>query len=327
MASPFATGLPASCLLGAMFAALMLAPNAAFAQSACVVTLRSPDGASGWASAVERIERAVGSLGDGAGDCREIDVVVDAAGATVTFTTSDGRTAVRRIAQPRELEPLVDALVITVPEPAAPSVAPPPIALTFPVEAPLAREAPALDVPRSVNDRGRVLLGAGAGVRRAPGFSPSGVAHIEIAALLGHWELGLVGRWEPDQEPGDDSSVGHLHLSGIGGGAVLGHRVPVGSFVLVFGANAGVFAMQEALVKRSFATEGRRDAHVSESFVDPRLGAYTAVAFPPLSRFRLRAQLDAAFGLVSHVPSNAELVALPRWSLALAIGVETSVLP
>ncbi len=294
------------------------------------MTLRGPHAADDWASEIAHVERAVAEREGRAGDCREIDVVVDAAGATVTFTTRDGRMAVRHIAQPSELAPLVDALVITGPvqdEPPAPHVAPPPLSPTLPVQTPYAREAPVSDAPRTLADRGRVLLSVGAGLRHAPGFEGSGVAGVEIAALLGRWELGLMGRWEADQEPDDDRPSGHVHLSAIGGGLVLGHRAPVGPFVLVVGATAGAFAARESLVKRTLATDGRHESRTSDSFVDPRLGAYAGLVFPLLGRFRLRSQIDAAFGVGSHVASSAELPALPKWSFTLAIGVETSVLP
>lgn len=339
-----------------------LIPASASADPRCEVRLEG--GISGeWSSAVRSVDR---TLGHGAADCREIVVTPDLRGATVVFTTREGRMAQRRIERPSDLLPLIDALLVTVPFSAGPELSPAPLTLPTPATGEVATERSAvlspleppmpktnarvganppspefsITLPRQLEglpdrdvaekprepDVAKVLLGLGAGLRGAfPGVSVAPTGQVMVGFALTRWEFGLLGRWEFEHDMGTEATVGHVHASAIGGGAVVGRRDRVGPFLFVYGTSLEVFAAQEEYGERS--TDGASHVSLSDSFADPRAGLYLGCVLPRNARFRLRVQLDGEMAINQHVPSSSELPMFPKWSAGLTIGAETAFLP
>jgi hypothetical protein len=312
--------------MGAIATALFTSA-AAHADEPCAVRVEASDHEStGWSDALRDAERAVAVFG---GDCREIVIVRDDHGASLTFTTRDGRVAQRRISQPTELRALIEALLVTIPEePRARSTSVTPARESFPLPtepAPTVEPAGTPDVlAKRQLDVGHLLLGVGGGVKVWPGSPASAVGQVAVAWVHERWELGLIARWEPGDA--SQTATGHLHVSALGGRATLGRREPIGDLVLVFGSSAGVFVAQEDYKQQGLDDEPNR-LKVHDAFVDPRLGAYVGLVVPTSQRFRLRAQVDGEVALSSYTPESAYLTAFPRWNFGLTLGAEAAFLP
>src|SRR5262245_20943335 len=100
---------------------LMWPARASAAQ--CPIQLTGVESAA-WRVAAEELAR----VDFGESDCAEIVVEVAAAGARVSFTTEDGREAMRTLSDPAELRPTVEALLVgdSLTPPTAPAPARPP---------------------------------------------------------------------------------------------------------------------------------------------------------------------------------------------------------
>lgn len=312
------------------------ATQTALADSPCELRFDGPSVPDAWSKARHDVDALVAQLTASTTDCRTIAVSPDADGASVVFTTADGRVARRRIGGPRELLPLVRALLVLGPEPAPPPDVAGPIAVLphapsdEPEDAPASRASLA---PPDANDsaraagasNGRLLLGAGAGVKGSwPGDTLAAVSQIFVGVQLSRWELAAFGRWEIEHDAQSDASAGRLRFSALGGGAMFGRREALGPLVLLAGARAAVFDAEE---ERTGQHNERHDGRQHEEFLDPRLGLYAGCIVSESSRLRFRIQIDGDAGLIVHRTELAELPAFPRWNLGLSVGAETAFFP
>jgi hypothetical protein len=309
--------------------------STARADSPCELRFESASIPDAWADVVRDVRTLVAKLTPATTDCRTITVIPEEDGATVVFTTADGRVARRRIADPRELRPTVEALLVFGPEPSiSPSDARPaplPVSAVEPEREsteppapfdPPAKDAAKLDAKRDVL---RPLVGAGAGVKGSfPRDTVSGVGQIFAGMSLEHWELAAFGRWELEHDAPPEASTGHDRFSSIGGGAMFGRREKLGPLVLIAGARAAVF---NAEVERHGAHDEAHTGRVDRDFLDPRVGLYVGCILAESSRVRFRTQVDGDAGVLAHRTELAELPTLPRWNLGVSIGAETSFLP
>ncbi len=287
-----------------------------------------------WTEALRDVRSLVARLTADLTDCRTLSVSPDDEGATVSFTTVDGRTARRRIGGPRELLALVEALLVNGRDPAP---APPPEPTTVAqTHASLPADASSEPGPRSLvafeageaargsplrSEAPRLLLGAGAGVKGSfPRDTLAGVGQVFAGASFARWELAAFGRWELEHDAPSDANVRRLRFSAVGGGAMLGRREPVGPFILLAGARAAVLAAEEERVGHH---DTGREGKVFDDFLDPRLGLYAGCILLESSRVRFRVEVDADAGLVEHRTEVAELPGFPRWNLGISLGAET----
>lgn len=289
-----------------------------------------------WAEALRDVRSFVARLTAETTDCRTLSVSSDDDGATVSFTTVDGRTARRRIGGPRELLGLVEALVVNERDPAPmPPPARDPLAVASDhVEAqsaaPFASGGRTLvafeadEAARSSSSRTAapsLLLGAGAGVKGSfPRDALAGVGQVFAGTSFGRWELAAFGRWELEHDAPSDANVRRVRYSALGGGGMFGRREPIGPFLLLAGARAAVLAAEEERVGHH---EAGREGKVEDSFLDPRLGLYAGCILLESSRVRFRVQVDADAGLVEHRTELAQLPSFPRWNLGISLGAET----
>lgn len=308
--------------------ATMLIPLTASADSRCTVTLRSTLESAAWRGAVTSAERAIAKHPP-EDDCREVVVDADERGADVTFTTRDQRTATRRIARPADLRPVIEALLVTVPDVSGPPTAP--IA-----DAPVPAIAAASDADRpdpeltpppmdrastKVDAHAGPIVALGAGITLGSG-EPGTIGQAEAGYLTHGWELALVGRLEPTHDAPRTSTRAELSATGVQ--LLAARRASMGSVTWIFGATAGVFAVSEAV--RRDSTPVGADRH-EDTLVDTRFGAMFGCLAPRIGPIRLRGQVDAQLGLFEQTPKYADLPANPRFTLAFTLGVETNLLP
>ncbi|AKV00481.1 hypothetical protein AKJ09_07144 [Labilithrix luteola] len=314
--------------------AAVLASKIATAGSSCTFDVTPGEGlAPRWSEAVRSVEATTSAP---ASDCRVVSLSIDRSGATLTLTTLDGRHAVRHVAQPEELAPLVKALLVTLPDDIPPS---PSETTAETAPAPVAEPRDVVDAdehPRKVDDESRPVtpivgtMGLGLGVdgdSHHDDAEPYGQAMI--AVQLEHWELGAFGRWDFEHGVGRTAAGRKMEAGAAGAGLAVARREHVGPTTLVIGATAAVYAAWQALgrleIEQTAGSE--RAPRYRDSIVDPRFGLYAATVVPVSKRFRLRAQIDGVVAPAPREPSRADLQPLAAWNVGFALGAETVLLP
>jgi hypothetical protein len=323
----------ASTTLLFLAAVLTTAHARAERASPCALEWNAASVPEEWLAPLHDVRSFVAQLTADTTDCRTIAVSPDDDGATVVFTTADGRSATRRVGHPRELRGLVEALLVNGRDPAPMPPPPPPPSLpastaaSAPATSPDPTSLVAFEAgdtrppsPRA-GDAPGLLLGAGAGVKGSfPRDALAGVGQLFAGATLARWELAAFGRWELEHDGAADASARRLRYSAVGGGAMFGRREVLGPVVVIAGVRAAVLAAEEERVGHK---DVPREPKVADSFVDPRLGLYAGCIFAELSRVRFRVQVDADAGVAQHRAELAELPAFPRWNLGISLGAET----
>jgi hypothetical protein len=271
------------------------------------------------------VDRARGSLETGAGDCADVVLEVEGEVATLTFTTTDGRRAVRVLHDPAELAPILDALLVTLPERPAPSSGPQGgrIAPERPPLNPAKVGAPPPPTPI------HALVSALVGGRLAgPGTFIAPTVNLGAGVGLSRWEFEVTAQWSPTYALLADDQSGPAGLASIGAGLAAGRRTPLGRDVaLVTGVTLSAAAEHEGWHTADPATGNtlHQDTDRGQALV----GAYAATVFPTSGRTRFRSSLAADVD-ATHLGDNGAPVrgvpALPWWGLTLALGVESEVL-
>ena len=324
-------------------AGVLFASTVAWAE--CRLELVPADAPAPWTSAVRA---ATSRLRSGAAhDCSSVEVAVrPSGGALVTFTTTDGRRAVRALTSAEELGPTLDALLVTLPsEPTPQKSAPsPPVASAAP--------SPPSEPPRPLVTRVTGVDGEpppGQGSRSiaiaVPTAAPPHEAHFQLGAsvggrfgfkgafftpAIGFRPSGTFGAWELAGAVEYDSSYTYLpggsppgfNLWSFIAAVQVGRRQAFGNVALGYGLGLGVASIREE------ANDVDGTAKVTD-FGQPRLSLYGHLVFPRRSTWRgtLDLGLDAALGSVMKRASlRADLPDLPRWGIVVSAGVETSAL-
>jgi hypothetical protein len=320
-------------LASALVVVCTLTASRARALQPCEVRWEGTSVPAEWSDALRDVRTFAAQLTAEATDCRIIVVSPDEDGATVIFTTVDGRSARRRVSAPRELRSLVEALLVNGRDPAPmppppeampasePSPAPSRESVPPASPVPVAIEGGEVPVPVPPSDAPHLLLGAGAGVKGSfPHDVVAGVGQVFAGASFARWELAAFGRLELEHDAPTDGNERRLQYSAVGGGAMFGRREPIGPLVLIAGARAAVLAAEE---ERGGRHDGSGQGKVTDTFLDPRLGLYAGCIFLESSRVRFRVQVDADGGVLQHRAELAELPAFPRWNLGVSLGAET----
>jgi hypothetical protein len=161
--------------------ATLATPATAFA---CDVTAATAVDAR-WSEAVEALRRWLSAHPFEAAGCQSITLEPSDTGAQLRFVTPDGRQATRPVERPQDLEPVVEALLVSVPQPE-----PDP-----PTEQPAARPA-----ARPTQQATQLELGIGLGglapTDRA-GLAAIGSMHLDLRT--GHLATGATLDWMPAQ--------------------------------------------------------------------------------------------------------------------------------
>ncbi len=312
--APFAIVLAALCV-GAL-------PATAAASCALQVIPEHPDAA--WATAVEDAHALLQAQ---SGDCAKAVIEIDAGLATLTFTTSDGRRAVRVLHDPNELSPTLDALRVTLPPPqvVTPTTSERRVDDQRAVQPHATQPAPSAATPVHVV---HVLVHGLLGARFAgpgPALGPS----VLLGASLGlaRWEIGLLARWTPVYAVLADDARS-ARLADVSAGLAVGRQTPLGARVaLMTGMMLSAASQHEGWHTPDAATG--KTVHAEQDRGQALVGAYAAAVFPSDGHTRLRANLladvDATHVGENDPPANG-LPRLPWWALTLALGVESEVL-
>jgi hypothetical protein len=248
-------------------------------------------------------------------------VVVDAnpGFATLVFVTMDGRRAERRMEDPVELIPTVQALSAEVPSTSvgAPDTSAGANAVPRAAEsrASSLREPAELTTPLALAAPQpydtHAIFGAQAGLRAGADHLVSPCIGAFASVLSNRWELGVLGRYEAhyvstlgDSDRPETSSV----VFGVSAGL----REPLGKFAV----RGGITGLLAALHEDGGNKEGQAEA---------RVGGYVGGVWPERGRFGIRA--DMSIEMVPYNIGRSQRNAtgsssLPWWGVATTVGLE-----
>lgn len=302
-----------------------------------------------WRGAVAALERSINEDPREL-DCARVHVDVLPAGARVTFTTADGRSAVRALGEASELSPTVKALAATPPAPVmaelapnTPVVEPPtevtPVMIELPpvtpeltlntvvIPAPTASGPFQAELAATSRDQGPVVVTIVSPAGAAPKTTYGALGGMRVGAAglvtptieafgaltFDQWQVGVLGRFEAFYRNVLDTDAQPRSRVGAGG-VTFGQYVGSGQVGVAYGGMLLVTYIHE---DRSVKGEPS-DAHV-----DGRFGVYTGLVFPRHSSVRARVNLTADFLPAPAIERSREGTPLtPWWAVALAFGVE-----
>ena len=309
------------------------------ADAACSLTLDPESSAPAWHEAATRANETLASRV--AHDCASIRLHVQSAGrAEMTFVTTDGRSAHRRVDSPDEVAPLLDALLVTLapepsnegeaaPETSAPAsetsatpTAPVPAKSTAPPAGPIApREPPPIRREAATGVRLNVSISGGArlgfsGVFAAPALT------ARTSAVVRSWEFGVAGEYDPAYAylPGDEPPG--FRLRTLGGALFLGRRESIRAVSIAYGVGFSATNVHE---EANDTANNRR----AIDFWQPRASVYVRTLFPVSTRWKAVFELSGDTALANwkrSATTRNDLPALPRWGLVLSAGAEFSAL-
>jgi hypothetical protein len=262
---------------------------------ACRVELVPAEASGAWASAASSLQRTLGTAAAPDRDCREVVIHADPTHASVEVTTRDGRRGVRALSDAREVEPVVTALIVTVPDDVA-----------------VQRKAP----PPTTPARRQVLVMAAGGAKLTLPSTPESMVAVGGGVVRGPWELTLYGAWSPSVI-GATAAAKTVYSSTFEPQVGVARRQPLRSLAVLLGVRAGAVL---------FAPNGNTNtngANLDGLTVAPTTSAFAGAAIPLFSFLRLRPELSLQWipPLWSSTP-----VQLSLWSLGLSLGAESSLL-
>jgi hypothetical protein len=264
-----------------------------------------------WIEPVARLCERFGSMKDVDPTARllitpsEDDIVLD-------VSLGDGRVAVRRIHSPDDLQTMVEALTVVIPgahdapPPPAPSANPPP-AEPPPAPPPQPERAPSLGVEIGLGLEGRAS--------GAPVYLSAG-ARVHAGLRPGAWLFALLARWQPSEVPAHKPVEG-FEMASTGVGFLVARRV---LSTRGFAIDAGGTAL---LVVDTQSIETRVPDEVG-SAADVRFGALVKTPIGS-GAWRFAPSLDVDFAparVGRNTQLDPELPPLPKWSVALGLGVD-----
>lgn len=291
----------------ALFARVARADNAPVCPNGRVIV----QGALGeeWLEPVARVCEHFGNIRD-SDPSATLLIVPSGDEIEARATLGDGRTAVRRVRSPNELEMTVEALVVLPPRTSAKSEAPTPPAPTAREERPGAAQSAAEPLGAVGVEIGAALLGR---LARAPTYLSAGM-ELHAGIRPGGWILGLSARFEPIQALTQPNPP-EFEMSTAGAGFFVARD-------LVRGRHAGLdCGVSASLVSDTQSTQpgadeigGTQTDVLLGALVRGRLGGHTWQFAPSAevdispSRLRRDSRIDDA------------LPPLPSWSIAVGIG-------
>ena len=244
----------------------------------CRVELIPGDAPRAWVAAASALRDVLRAGGPADRDCRKVVIRASSEQPSVEVTTLDGRQGVRRLADARDVEPTVTALIVTV------LAAPPADMAASAGDVAGTGESPA---PPTAHGW-RALIVAGGGVRLTLPGTPAPVLELTLGVTHRSWEVGLFGAWAPttlaigESSPAVFSSTTEVGLGGA-------RRTPIGVGDLFFGARASVLRITDA--DNGDSTGGGNNTDPSLAGVAPALTAVVGAAVPARAIVRLRPQL------------------------------------
>jgi len=283
----------------------ILAAVAGAPQGSCPVRVVPPNASGAWVSAAFALERTLHDSAAADRDCREVVVHAatdqEAGSASVEVTTADGRRGVRRLADARDLEPTVTALIVTLP--ADLMAGPPTLAATA---------APSV----AANPSWRLMLFAGGGARLTLPSAPSPVLDFMVGTLHRPWDLALYGSWTPTVI-GTDPSARAGFTSSAELGVSAAHRTQLRSVDLILGGRATAIGLWGHSYDQTGDSTG--DTADTRFVAAPAMSAFVGTSIPFFSGIRLRPQASFQWIALGIASSDSSI-----WSVGLGLGAESA---
>jgi hypothetical protein len=278
------------------------AVNAATAAS-CHVEVVPADAPGGWVSAAYVLQQRLGTAPALDRDCRAVVIHAASTPASVEVTTQDGRRGVRTLADARDLEPTVSALIVTVNADSALSHAaePPPVAPSW-----------------------AALLVAGAGARLTLPGTPASTLSASAGMSHRSWEGMIYGTWSPSVI-GATAASNALYTSTLELGFGFARRQPVRFGDLLLGARGGIIRLSPnvAAINVQMQMSDNADEMVPTGpWIAPTLGLFTGTAIRITNHLHLRPELSFQWVPTTSTPDGTKVPAM--WNLGLVMGAESS---
>ncbi len=295
-----------------------------FARAECPATVAPADAPPAWGEAARAAARRTSSVASN--DCAAIEVTVGPTGAELTFTTTDGRRALRVLRSPEEIGPTLDALLVTLPAapPRAESAPPPTPPAPAVVQPPRADRTSALvgDAAAGAETAGtHFMVGGTAGARLGlAGAYLAPTIAARPSGTFGSWELAGVVEYAPLYGSLPGGTPPAFRMWSLVVSVQVGRREALGGVGIGYGLGLGVANVHE---------EGDDQGTTRALDVaQPRAAAYGRLVWPRSSRVRaiFEVSFDVAANLGRKGSELRSLPDLPRWGILLGAGVETSIL-
>jgi hypothetical protein len=345
----------AAAIIWGALCAVLVPSKAAAAQTTCDLTFRSDSIGAHWARELEAVREDLAERAD-VDHCASLLLVGTTDGARVVVTLVDGRSTVRRVANPVDLRATVTALVLV---PTPPEVGSPPAvgpassdspAAAPPTQHPDAPSAARLDAaardtgphPPLATRRARLDLAATGGARWS-GRSPGGAVGALAEMASGPWVVGVTGQWDSYAISRASSTSAGFTAQGFEIGAEAGHVFRLGRTSLTLVGGPSFVELSQKLettpppvyVAATNPKTGAPIGNVVGSGRDGRamrLGGAARWTFVSALRFGLFVVLDANVDVTAdsgnQVPAAlAATSTLPTWGAGLSLGGTVSVWP
>ena len=304
----------------------------------CPVSVAPPDAPSSWVEAA-RVAQDRLRLVAPRSDCRAIGIEVEGDRALVSFTTRDGRRAVRPLRSPDEIGPLVEALLVTLADDT-----PTPAVAESPISSATASSVEGQPPPAGGAPDRTVLLFGGGGLVGSPGLASPSIG-AGVGTLVGAWELSGFGRWEPSYVLVNRGAWPSFSMSRCTVGLTAGRRAQLGGASFALGLRAGVAVTSEDGSDPSGPSSGGGSgsssgsggpsrggpgggAEGAASTPEPLAGAYVGFVFPRRAAVRVRPELSVE-AVASRVGRtlrlDPSLPSVPWWGASASIGLEWEV--
>lgn len=312
-------------LVGAFWASSL---HAIVASGACPVLLAPSEADEAWKKASLLAEKHLGEHADAPQDCRSVSIEVQREGnALLTFTTVDGRIAVRLLHAPEDIIPTLEALLVTLPvAPPASPTSPSPEPTRGPdkppdVGAPSPRFqarhwSPVVSVPTP-----RFLFGVSVGGRWGIDemlFGPT--IQLRGSYELSAWELGVRAEYAPTYSRLVDGDPQGFQMYSLAASIAIGRRETFSRFAIPIGITMGLAGVHEAIDSNPTVK-----GDINLDTFEPLVGTYLGLVMPErgLFRFSLGLGFDVALvGLKDSAAKARGLPTLPRFGLGLSMGME-----
>jgi hypothetical protein len=291
----------------------------------CPLRVEPPLPVTAWNDKAHEVESFISGKNELQHDCRSIRIEVQPEGnALLTFTTTDGRIAVRLLHSPEDIAPTVEALLVTLPV-EKPLEVPPPAkpSPTLIPQIPPKKETSPLTLPLPVSTAPRMLFGFFAGGRLgvdASVFAPA--VGIQALVQVAPWEIGIGAELNPLHMLLAESAPAGYAMRSFEGNFLVGRRFVSGPRAFRLGGSLGVGLVREE-TDADPAVKGR----VNLDAFQPRVGLYGGMVVPREGHFRFYLGMYGdmtLWGLREKGTIKRDLPNLPRFGLGLILGMEVA---
>jgi hypothetical protein len=268
----------------------------------CHIEVLPADAPSAWVSAAFVLQQRLGNAPALDRDCRAVVIHASSTPASVEVTTPDGRRGVRVLADARDLEPTVSALIVTVNADSA---------LTHAAETP------------PVAPSWAALLVAGAGARLTLPGTPASTLSASVGMSHRSWEGMIYGVWSPSVI-GATAANNAIYTSTLELGLGIARRQRVRFGDLLLGARGGIIRLSPntAAVNSPTQVADNADEIPTGPWMAPTLGLFTGTAIRITNHLRLRPELS--FQWVPKISTTDGTSVPAMWNLGLVMGAESN---